>query len=100
MTGLLDQRRIDAMIAVAQQRVSVARELVRGVMFADGPDASPPGFDNLDSPDKVRVFTRFVSRQANREQSGAVPGNLNQTIAQHPDVQQMAQEVPSDPSAG
>lgn len=93
MTGLLDQRRIENLNEVAMTRVRAKVELVRGMMFSKGADSAPPGFVNLDTPDKVRIFTRYVSRQANREQAGVVPGNLHQTVAENPDVQMMAVEA-------
>lgn len=92
MSSLLDQRRIDAALAIADSRVSLAVERVRGLMYARSADAAPPGFVNLDTPEKVRVFTRYVSRQSEREQRGVVAGNLNQTTAANPAVQQMASE--------
>ena len=78
---------------MANARSDRAVELVRSVMYADGPASVPPGFDNLDSPDKVRTFTRYLSRQAEREQRKVVAGDLAQATAQNPAVQQMAQDA-------
>lgn len=90
MSRLLHQGRIDQMVAVAQRRVDRNIDRVRNLMYRDGADSRPPGFDNLNTPDSVRVFSRYVSRQAEREQRGVVAGDLNQALADNPAVQQMA----------
>ena len=92
MAGLLDQRAIDALFDIVGDRVDSARERVRSLVYARGEDSTPPGYDNLDSPDKVRVFSRYLSRQSEREQRGVVAGDLAQTVAQHPAVQDMAEQ--------
>jgi hypothetical protein len=49
--------------------------------------------EELDTPEKVRMFDRYISRQAEREQRGVVAGDLNQTLAQHPALREMAGAV-------
>ena len=93
MAGLLDQRRLDALIDTANVRVARKVGIVRAAMYRHGANSAPPGMDNLDEPDKVRVFTRYLSRQSNREQDGQVAGNLASTLAQHPAVVDMAQRA-------
>ena len=88
--SLLDQRRIDSLIAIADKRVDHARELVRTMLYASGEESAPPGMVNLDTPEKVQLFSRYLSRQSEREQAGAIPGDLNQTMAEHPAVEQMS----------
>lgn len=102
--NLFDQRDIDGLIAVADVRVNQAVEQLRGAFYSRGADSAPPGMRNLESEGDVRVVTRFFSRNANREEMGKVPGDLNRTVTQHPDVQQMAYEAnteqaPEVPSA-
>lgn len=92
MSRLLDQRRIDEAIEFARARTNRATDEVRQIMYSEGAHSAPPGMDNLDDHEKVSVFSRYIQRQTAREQRGVVGGNLNQTIAEHPAVQQMAQE--------
>lgn len=103
--SLLSQKTLDAAFNIANHRVALAKMQVRNMMYSEGPHSQPVGFDNLNSPDKVQLFSRFTTRMANRERRGMVPGNLAQTIAAHPDVQGMvagaydANGNPLDPSA-
>lgn len=90
MSRLLDQRRIDEAMNFVRERTKLTTDLVRGIMYSEGERSAPPGMDNLDDHEKVSTFTRYLQRQAAREQSDAVAGNLNQTVASHPAVQQMA----------
>ena len=90
--SLLSQKRIDSLIGIAERRVERVREVARAQLFADGDASSPPGMVNLDTPEAVAVFGRYLSRQSEREQRGVVPGDLNRTMADHPAVQQMTTE--------
>jgi hypothetical protein len=93
MAGLLDQRRIDGLLDAANTRVARKVDVVRMAMYRSGPNSAPPGMDNLDDPEKVRVFSRYLSRQSEREQRGAVAGNLSGTLVQHPAVREMAEQA-------
>lgn len=95
---LLDQREIDSLNEIVRSRVAESRERVRAVIYARGPKSAPPGMEVLDEPEKVSVFQQYLGRQAAREQRGVVPGNLHQTIAQHPAVAAMAVEDEEAPA--
>lgn len=89
---LLDQQRIDRLTAIAEERVQRATETVRGIMYARGATSTPPGFVALESPEQVKLFSRYLERQAARENRGVVAGNLNQATVENPAVQEMAIE--------
>jgi hypothetical protein len=96
MAGLLDQRRVDRLLAIADRRVNAKVEGLRRVVFAKG--AVPPGHVDLDSSEKVATFDNFLKRQAERERRGTIPGNVNQTMQAHPAVQGMlAEQAPATP---
>jgi hypothetical protein len=88
----MDQAVIDDLSSIAQRRVQKRLDQVNSLIYRRGPRSAPPGFDNLDTPEKRATVTRYLERQAQREARDQVAGNLSETLVQHPAVREMAQQ--------
>lgn len=85
---LLDQATLDDLIGIIQSRTQEQVDVLRDVIFA----GTPPGMERLDSPEKRGIIERTVARNADQEERGAIPGNLNRTMLQHPAMVAMIEE--------
>lgn len=93
----LDQRQIDKMFAIANQRVDAKIDGLRHLMFRNG--SVPPGMKVLETPEEKRLYAQHIQRSANREAMGTIPGDINTTLAAHPAIQAMAAEVQPETEA-
>lgn len=94
MRELLNQEFLDSLIATAHERADDHLESLRETFFRVYDDgAAPVGFSRLrpGSQDR-RLVESFVMKQAEREQRGVLPGDLNSSMVQHPEFRRMVDE--------
>lgn len=87
--SLLDEAKLSRLDRLGMEKANRHDENLRAVMHA----GTPPGFVKLDTPEKRKLWTDHLKRQAMREREGFAPGDMANAALSQPAVQQAVQHA-------